>query len=236
MSKNTVNPSCQCQRETKRHSPTCFEWIQLLVTFSVPVAIALYTFLQNNNEQSIALANREKDLEIARKQRVQDLQIADDQQKANILAVYESFLIDHLNRYDTTLNESTSAKFIARLKTLTTVSQLDPTRKIFLIQSVSEAKLIVNDNNTSDHVVLVLFSLEEADLSEIAFENRRLKYLSLPKSNLTRAIFAFVDLSCINFYWTVLINTDFQYASILTTKNQCFLKFSHTIFYQSNND
>ena len=78
--KNTISKDTSicssCQRKRKSRCPTCFEWIQLLVTFSVPLAIALYTFLQNNNEQSIALANREKDLEIARQQRAQDLQLA----------------------------------------------------------------------------------------------------------------------------------------------------------------
>jgi hypothetical protein len=82
-------------------------------------------------------------LEIARNQRTQDLQIADDQQKANILAAYESFLVDHLNRYGMTLDENTSARFVARFKTLTTVNQLDRTRKTYLIRSLFEAKLIV---------------------------------------------------------------------------------------------
>jgi hypothetical protein len=143
MEKDTRNLTDKHKRRKKLRYPTCSEWIQLLVTFSVPVAIALYTIVQNNHDQTIALANREKDLEIARNQRTQDLQIADDQQKANILAAYESFLVDHLNRYGMTLDENTSARFVARFKTLTTVNQLDRTRKTYLIRSLFEAKLIV---------------------------------------------------------------------------------------------
>jgi hypothetical protein len=71
MGKDIANSICTCQTKRKSKLPTLFEWIQLLVTFSVPVAIALYSFLQNNSEQAIALANREKDLEIARYQRAQ---------------------------------------------------------------------------------------------------------------------------------------------------------------------
>ena len=67
------------KKKIKYHCPTCFEWMQLLVAFSVPLTIALYTFFQNNRDQTIALANREKDLEIAQNQRIQDLQIAVDQ-------------------------------------------------------------------------------------------------------------------------------------------------------------
>jgi uncharacterized protein YjbI with pentapeptide repeats len=196
----------------------------------VPVTIALYTFLENNNDQSIALANREKDLEIARNQRIQDLQIAADQKRADILAVYESFLVNHLNHYGMTLNESSLARFVARLKTLTSVNQLDSTRKTFLIHALFEAKLIVNDDSSSNPYTSGIISLEGADLSGISFENRALKYVSLPKSNLTRAIFALTDLSCANFYWAVLINSSFYGALIHTIKNQCFPEFAYTIF------
>ncbi|CAF3873289.1 unnamed protein product [Rotaria sordida] len=144
----------------------------------VPITIAVYTFIQNDNDQAIALVNREKDLEIAQNQRAQDLKIAEDQQKANILAAYESFLIGHLNRYGMTLNGKT-------------------------------------------------------DLSEISLTYRVLKYLSLPKVNLTRSLFAHADLSCVNFYSTILIDSDFTYTSIVTIKNHCFLKsdqLNRTIF------
>ncbi len=231
MSKNTINSICNCQTRKKHYFPTCFEWIQVFVAFSVPISIGLYTFLQNNNDQAIALANREKDLEIARFQRAQDLQIASDQQKAAILAVYESFLVDHLNNYGMTLDGNSSARFVARLKTLTTISQLDPMRKTFLIQSLLEAKLIVNNNyNTSNPYDHVIISLKDADLSEISFENRDLKYLSLPKTNLTRATFVSTELSCVNFHSAILINANLHDATILKTKDQCFLNFSYTVF------
>jgi len=230
MSKNAINSIFNCQTRKTHHFPTCFEWIQVFVAFSVPITIALYTFLQNNNDQAIALANREKDLEIARFQRAQDLQIASDQQKAAILAVYESFLVDHLNNYGMTLDKNSSARFVARLKTLTTLSQLDPMRKSFLIQSLFEAKLIVNNNDTSNPRDPGIISLEEADLSGISFENRELQYLSLSKTNLTGAIFAFADISSANFHSAILTNTNFHGATILKIKYQCLSKSPCTIF------
>lgn len=78
-----------------------------------------------------------------------------------------------------------------------------------------EAKLIVNEYNTTNPYDPGIISLEEADLSEILFKNRPMKYLSLPNSNLTRAVFAFVGLSCADFYNTILINANFYYASVL---------------------
>jgi uncharacterized protein YjbI with pentapeptide repeats len=128
-----------------------------------------------------------------------------------------------------TLDKSPSAGFVARLKTLTTVNQLDPTRKSFLIQSFFEAKLIVNRYNTTNPYGPGIISLEEADLSEISFNNRAMKYLSLPNSNLTGAIFAFVGLSCVNFYNAILRNTDFYRALVLAQKYSCFRNSSYTL-------
>ena len=188
---------------------------QLLVGFLVPVAIAVYTFVQNHNDQSIASANREKDLQIARDQRAQDLQVADDQQKATILASYEDFLVAHLNAYGMTLNGSDSARYVARLKTLTTVGQLDPTRKTFLLRALFEANLIVHEP---------IIGLERADLSFIAFEDRRWRYLSLPESNLTGAKFSNTDLSCANFQSAILHSADLSGILVGTSKGQCFPK------------
>ena len=230
MSNDAVNSICQCRTKKKSNYPTCFEWIQILVTFSVHVAIALYTFVQNNNDQTIALANREKDLEIARCQRIQDLQITADQQRANILAAYESFLVDHLNKYGMDLGENSSARFVVRMRTLTTVSQLDPTRKSCIIQSLFEAKLIVNNHTTANPYSPSIISLEEADLSEISFQNRALKHLSLPRSNLTRAVFAFVDLSYANFDDAILTNASFHGASILAVKSVYFSNTLYAVF------
>ncbi|CAF4090956.1 unnamed protein product [Rotaria sp. Silwood2] len=185
-------------------------------------------------QQNVLL--KQKGLEIAQNQRTQDLQIAEDQQKANILAAYESFLVDHLNRYGMTLNESISARFVARFKTLTAINQLDQNRKTFLIRLLFEAKLIVNDYNSSDPISSGIISLEEADLSKISLSHRVLQYLSLPKVNLTQSLFTYTILSCVNFYSTIIIECDFTHASILKTKNHCFPKskqYIRTIFVEA---
>ena len=199
-----------------------FECFHLFIAFLVPVAIAVYTFVQNHNDQSIALANREKDLQIARDQRTQDLQIADDQQKGNILAAYESFLVEHLNTYGMTLNGSASARYVARLKTLTAVSQLDPIRKTFLLQALLEANLIVQHIETKEPKKSGIIGLERADLSYISLENRRCKYLSLPESNLTGANFKYADLSCSNLFSAILHFADFTHSMVRIMKGMCF--------------
>ena len=129
-----------------------------------------------------------------------------------------------------TRDGSSSARFVARLKTLTTVNQLDPARKTFLLQSLFEANLIVNQYNTRNLQEGAIISLEDANLSEIDFQNRALRYLSLPRSNLTRANFLSSQLSCANLQSAVLIEANFHETAIFLGRSSCFGNFGYTNF------
>ena len=59
----------------KRHSS--FEWIQLIATICVPVIIDIYTIIDSNKKESIAVADRRKDTEIANNSRIAELDIAE---------------------------------------------------------------------------------------------------------------------------------------------------------------
>jgi hypothetical protein len=64
------------QSKKKKKSRSWFECGQLLVGLLVPIAIAVYTVIQYNNDQAIAQENRRQDLEIANQTRFNDLEIA----------------------------------------------------------------------------------------------------------------------------------------------------------------
>lgn len=210
------------QKHSKPRRIKVMAWCQLLISFLVPVAIAVYTFVENRSDQAIALANREKDLQIAREQRQQDLQIADDQQKAMILASYENFLVEHLNEYGMTLNGSDSARYVARLKTLTTVSQLDPIRKSFLLQALYEAHLIRHHVETTKPLQSGTLGLEQANLSYVSLNDRYLKYLTLPDSYLQQTSFVHSDISCVNFHQAILHYANFSGTFARALPEQCF--------------
>ena len=143
-----------------------FDCIRLLVSLSVPLAIAIFTIVQKNNEEAIAKENRLKDSEIAQANRAHDEKIADDQRKENILVEYQNSVAKLLVDYGMTLNESESARFVVRVKTLTAVRQLDFVRKSFLIQSLFEANLI-----TTKFASEPIISLESADLTKLDIGN-----------------------------------------------------------------
>ena len=56
---------------------TWFHWIQLIATILIPIIIAIYTVVDNKSSESIAEANRRKDIEIAEVNRRTDLEIAE---------------------------------------------------------------------------------------------------------------------------------------------------------------
>ncbi len=95
----------------KQYSP--LEWIQLIATICIPIIIAVYTIIDNNNKESIASADRRKDIEIANSSRSTQFDIAEanrlheiliaeqnqqkdrdlalDQQRENILVQYQKW-------------------------------------------------------------------------------------------------------------------------------------------------
>jgi uncharacterized phage-associated protein len=52
------------KKENHQHH-TCFEWLQLIITFSIPVVLAVYTVLRDNRSLEIASRNRAQDLQIS---------------------------------------------------------------------------------------------------------------------------------------------------------------------------
>jgi uncharacterized protein YjbI with pentapeptide repeats len=186
----------ESQKNVNRNGHSLFAWIQLFATLSVPIAIAIYTVVQNSNAVDSTKQNRLKDLEIATANRAKDEKIADDERKENILVEYQNFIAKLLLDHGMTLNESESARFVVRVKTLTAVKQLDPARKAFLIQSLFEANLI-----TTTLAAEPVVSLESADLSNL--------YIGIKEDNTERPSHA-----CLSFDRAILTNSTFRYDNL----------------------
>lgn len=133
-------------------SPICFDWIQLFISFSIPIVIGVYTLLENNRELAISSYNR-----------AQDLQIADDQQKDLILHECQKTLAMLIDKYGTELNGSSSASLVARFATLSALNRLDSDRRNCLAHLLYEAKLITYRSN--DYRAPV--SLQSANLTDL---------------------------------------------------------------------
>ncbi|CAF0855414.1 unnamed protein product [Rotaria sordida] len=185
------------KEENNKYS--CFEWIQLFVSISIPVAIGVYTVLQNNRDFAIANHNRK-----------QDLDIADDQQQDLILHECQKTLSKLIEKYGTELNESSSAALVARFAALSALNRLDSDRRNFLIRLLYEAKLITYQSDDYRSPVL-LQSANLTDLNLIGeFERRVLFHLSLEDTIMTRADFHEINICGARFNGAILINADFS--------------------------
>lgn len=179
-----------------RHS--YFEWIQLFISFSIPVAIAVYTILENNRELSIATANR-----------AQDLDIADNEQKDLILHECQKQLNKLIEKYGTNFNESSSISLVARFTTLSALNRLDSNRRNFLIDLLYEAKLITyQSNNYQPAVVLRSANLTGLNLSD-QYERRTLFCISLEGTIMVKADFHEMNIYGARFKRSILIKANF---------------------------
>src|SRR5438874_46311 len=102
----------------KENHHSYFEWLQLIITFSIPIAIVVYTILQDNRNSVISSNNRK-----------QDINIADNQQKNIILRNCKKTINKLIEKYGIQLNGTPSASLAARFTIISALTQLDPSRR-----------------------------------------------------------------------------------------------------------
>ncbi|CAF1223884.1 unnamed protein product [Adineta ricciae] len=204
----------QADRKSK---PTCFDWIQLLLTFCVPVAIVVYTILENN-----------RDLAISTQHRNQDLSIADGQQQDTVLREYKKTLSRLVEKYGLFFNYSSTASLIARSSTTVALNQIDPARRKFLLSLLYDAKLITYDLPTDPSAI----SLDYANFTDIClfikFINPVYVHLNVEGAIMIRADFRNVTLHGAKFNKAVLHYADFSF-----TNN---VKFYDVLGFNGSND
>ncbi|CAF1514926.1 unnamed protein product [Adineta ricciae] len=219
----------------KKRGHSCFEWIQLIATISIPIIIAIYTIIENNNSASIAADNNRKDREIANNNRRSEFDLsqqsqqkerdlAADQQQEDILVKYQTFLSNLILQYGKDLEKSSNVKTVLHFMTLTALNQLDIRRKRILIRSLHDANLITykrNDNKDYPSAV----TLASIDFKDITFGSPlnspdeyplhqyiHWKYLWLPDAILTNASFRHTNLECATFTRAHMDSVDFSFA------------------------
>ena len=167
-----------------------FDWIQLIATIWIPIAIAIYTIVENKSNESIAESNRLKDtqlanisraseLEIALANRLNELTIAEqsrqkdrdlamDHQHQTILGEYQSFLAKSIIEHGVALNKPAQAKVAVHFMTFMALKQLDTKRRGILLRSLYDAKLITLAR-TAPSSSSSTVDLQQADLAAIQF-------------------------------------------------------------------
>lgn len=188
------------ERKKDRHS--CFEWLQLFVSILIPVAIGVYTVLENNRDIAIAIENR-----------IQDLEIADNEQKDRVLHECQKVLAKLIERYGQALNGSSAASLVARFATLSALNRLDSIRRSFLVRLLYESQLITWRQDTEYiPVPLESVNLTDLDLRDSA-QLRPLLYISLKECLLIRANFHSLNIYAGKFTRSILTNANFDETS-----------------------
>jgi uncharacterized protein YjbI with pentapeptide repeats len=212
-----------------------FDCAQLIVALFVPLTIIVYTVIQNNTEMSIARENRLQDLKIADERHRHDVILSNDQQEETTLVRYFDSLGKLLEKNDKLVNETN----IARFKTLTALAQLKSKRKGFLIRSLIENKLIIINGGQNPILDLSLADLTGLDLTNNMLVNDEMRCVVLSQTTLTNASFRGMTIRGSSFQQSLLINSDF--SSTFTDPWSCGsiisgVNFRETILDNSNFD
>jgi len=185
--------------ENKKRHHSCFQWIQLFVSISIPVAITVYTILENNRDLAIATNNR-----------LQDLDIAYHQQQDLIVQECLKILSKLIEKHGPVLNESLSVSLAARFVTLSALHRLDRDRRNFLVRLLYQSKLITYRSNDYQSPI----SLHSANLTDLNLIDQgdytALFHLSLQDTIMTKANFRSSNIHGGRFNKAILSNADFS--------------------------
>ncbi|CAF1215781.1 unnamed protein product [Adineta steineri] len=205
--------------------------IKACSTAIVPLMIGTLTLILAYQQHYQGIQNRQTDLHIAKTQeqlenekRQQDLHIAEAIQQDTVLNAYLEKVSQLLLNQQFNLSSNT-LKSIIRPKTLTTIRQLDATRKTLLVKFLYESSLLLK-SKTSDNSVLhgQDVDLQDANLNGIIMgsqnietERVNLAHISLSRVTLINSSFIFCSLNCANFERSILDGSSFRSSRLLDT-------------------
>ena len=153
---------------------TLWDWLQLLI---VPLVLAVAAlFFQQ--------ANTRTERQIAKERYEQDQQIALEKQQGDLLQAYLDRMSDLLLKEKLLPSPSDEVRNVARVRTITVLTQLDSKRVGYVFSFLQEAGLMITQQD--ENVV----NLHAANLRSVKWSQAR-----LTKANLSAAILRSADLS-----------------------------------------
>lgn len=177
-------------KNTGFETKTLWDWMELLI---IPLFLAGGAFFLNRSERS---AERE---------------IATDRQQEAALQAYIDRMSDLLLKDNLRTTKSEEVRNVARIRTLSVLRGLDPTRKGIVVLFLSEAGLIFSHYRYSQDETVV--DLKGADLIGIELSGASLNDANLSNANLSMAnfqgtIFDGCDFTCSNLTFANLQGCD----------------------------
>jgi uncharacterized protein YjbI with pentapeptide repeats len=222
--KNKISKGCL------KHS--VYEWITVLSTLFVPLVVGILTIVLPLQQQNLSDRQNENSKKIALNNRLQEMELLHDQQKQIILNTYEQDLCNLILKYNNYNNRTSNSEddddtdemkiedqrvsLVIRTKTLHALRQLDPARKILLIQLLIDSG-IHNRINISQADLSSLIFPSGSFYNQLQFVNIIARKISLKRIYLYRSNFSYSILDESSFYESNCSYADFSYASLQRT-------------------
>jgi hypothetical protein len=177
--------------KTEEYQPgkALWDWLQLLI---VPLALAIIALVfqraTTRTEQEIARRHYHQDQLIAKQRYEQDQQIALDKQHEDLLQAYLDRISELLLKEKLGTSPSEEVRNVARVRTITVLTQLDARRIGYVFAFLREAGLMsaTKDDNA--------ISLKNADLHAVNWSQADLRGADLRQTNLSGADLSGADL------------------------------------------
>jgi uncharacterized protein YjbI with pentapeptide repeats len=163
---------------------TLWDWLQLLI---IPLALAIIALV-------FQLANTRTERQIAQERYEQDQQIALDKQREDLLQAYLDRISELLLKDSLRTSTSKEVRNVARVRTITVLTQLDSRRIGYVFDFLREAGLMSTTSN--DNVVSLSDAiLAGVDWSRVLLRNVNLSGVYLNRANLSNALIHFSNFS-----------------------------------------
>ena len=211
-----------------------YEWLMLLSSLFIPLIIGILSIVLPLQQQNLSDRQNENSKIIALNNRLQDMDLLRDQQRQMVLNSYEHDLSELLLKYeslhhggnDTSADEDEHEReddeddervsLVIRTKTLHAIRQLDPGRKILLIQLLIDSGVQHRINISHADLSSLIFppgsTFNQLQLNYVVARNISLKRVGLFQSN-----FSYSILDNSSFEQSNCSFADFTYASLQQT-------------------
>ncbi len=187
---------------------TLWAWLELLIIPAVLAGGAMwFSRAEREADRRIADERSKAERKIANERSKAEREIADDRLRETALQTYLDRMTDLLlERELRTSKEEDEVRAVARARTLTTLRQLDGTRKGTLLRFLYEAELINRDN--------AVIQLHTADLSGAYLSWANLSKADLSKADLNGADLSVANLSKAKLSWAELREANLHGADL----------------------
>lgn len=229
------SPKNEIRKGCLKHST--FEWLTVLSTLFVPLIVGILTVVLPLQQQNLSDRQNENSKAIALNNRQQEIELLHDQQKQTILNTYEHDLCQLMFKYSTINNvphnssnneeedddesnkmdeDDERVSLVIRTKTLHALRQLDPARKVLLIQLLIDSG-VQNLINISHADLSSLIFIPGSFYNQLQFVNVIARNVSLKRVSLHQSNFSYSILDEASFQQSNCSYADFSYASLQRT-------------------